>query len=366
MDAAFGVAWNGFLTRFHLAPASLAYALLFGTLAALPLLWFGGQALARWPKRPPLIAVALTVVAVVWSLILTPGAATFLISVAALLIVTAALDAAASGAALDLEARSGVRLLGKVQSGFAVGAVSGAALSGFLVGNGNLVLLGVIILAWVTLLLLGLWRMRIPTPAANLEGEEAQLPRARASTLALIGAAAVIAYYAEGMMLSWSGVFLQRDLGLSAHLSGLLSSGYYVAFGVGALLSSTLLTRLGARRSMRLLSLVAAIGGLMLVSAAHILVAAAGMLLLGAAVAGLMPTLLSWAANLGLGAGAAGFVSTFAYLGMVLEPVTVSLGGESLRPALMSLPALLLLMGALTYWRPAGQSRSATVAGAWD
>lgn len=354
VDASLGVAFHTLLQKYNLDMAALAAALLWGTAAALPLLWHGGRLLGPRSKRPALVFVGLAVPLVAWAILLAPSAAVFLVGVASLLVVTALLDMSASGAALDLEVSGHPPLLGRVQSGFAFGAVGGALLGGLLVEAGHEVWLGAVVSVVAASLLLG---ARSLPSTGRVRTDDDELPKAAPRfTLALVGGAALVAYYAEGMMQSWSATFLQRDLGASAHFAGFLASAYYVAFGVGAALSGALLRAWGPRRSLRLLSAGAALGAGTLVSAPNLTLAAISLLGLGVMIAGMLPILLSWGAAAGLGAGAAGFVSTFAYAGMLLEPLAVSLSGESLRPVLLTLPALLVLVSAVTLVKPGAKA----------
>lgn len=220
VDAAFGVAYHQLLEKHNLDMAALASALLFGTAAALPLLWWGGRFVGARPKRPLLTLVGLAVPLLAWMILLAESAPVFLIGVGLLLVVTALLDMSASGAALDLEANGAPPLLGRVQSGFAFGAVAGAVLGGMLLGANLGEVLGWLVTVLAALLIFGAGRL--PNAAARGDDEDAPLAAPR-FTLVLIGGAALIAYYAEGMMQSWSAMFLQRDLGASAKFSGLLS-----------------------------------------------------------------------------------------------------------------------------------------------
>ncbi|PYE54738.1 MFS transporter [Deinococcus yavapaiensis] len=351
VDASFGVAYHTLLQKYNLDMAALAAALLWGTAAALPLLWYGGRLLGPRSKRSALRLVGLAVPLLAWSILLAPSAAVFLVGVAGLLVVTALLDMSASGAALDLEASGRPPLLGRVQSGFAVGAVSGALLGGLLVEANLGVLLGAFVTVVAAPLLLG--SRALPKGGRIVSSANGAPKVASRLTLAVIGGAALVAYYAEGMMQSWSATFLQRDLGASANAAGLLAGAYYVAFGVGAALSCVARRTWGTRGSLRLLAIGAASCAVALVNASEWSLAALALLGLGVTIAGLIPILLSWGANAGLGAGAAGFVSTFAYAGMLLEPLAVRFSGDSLRPVLLTLPPLLLLVAGATFLKPA-------------
>ena len=334
-DASLGVSWNTLLSQHNLGSSQLAVALFLGTAAALPLFWWGGKWLEGRDKRPALLlAVGLV--------LLSSAMALFAASSLALLI--AAFLVVPSVALLELGASSSVlehkQAMGRVHSGFAVGAVLGAALTGFLSSGGQLEQLMFFLLMVAVPLVYRVLKL----PRATLRVPLARGIQARVTTksplLTLIAPIVVVVAFSEGVMLSWSGLFFERELHLSAAQSGTLSGVYYLAFGVGAFLSSSLLSRLSHRTALSLLGALATLGGLILALSSSALLATGGLLLLGFSLAGMLPTLLEWA-GFRIGLGAAGLVGTFAYAGMLLEPLLASLYGEHLRVLFLGIPLLM-------------------------
>jgi len=335
VDASLGVSWNTLLLQHNLGSSQLAVALFMGTAAATPLFWWGGR---WWGGRDPrpvlLVSIGL--------ILLSSALALFASSSAALLL--AAFLVVPSVALLELGASSSVlergHAVGRVHSGFALGAVVGATLTGLLSSAGHL---GGLSFALVLLALpLALGVLKLPRVAKKVPLGRARGPLSASPLLPIIASVAVMVAFAEGLMLSWSGLFFERELGLSASESGTLSGLYYLAFGVGAFCSSSLLSRVSHRAALSLLAALAALGGLTLALSSSTPVAVAGLLLLGFSLAGMLPTLLEWGART-LGLRAAGVIGTFAYAGMLLEPLLATFLGEHLRLLFLGIPLLMTL-----------------------
>ncbi len=372
-DASLGVSWNTLLLQHNLGSSQLAVALFLGTAAATVLFWWGGKKLEGRDKRPALLlSIGLV--------LLSSGLALFAPSSAALLL--AAFLVVPSVALLELGASSVAleqgQVMGRIHSGFALGAVLGATLTGLLSSEGQLEYLSLGLLALALPLIYGVVKLPRATPRAS--GTLARVERSSfisSPLLPLIATLAVGVAFSEGVMLSWSGQFFERELHLSAAQSGTLSSLYYLAFGVGAFLSSSLLSRVPHRTALSLLAALALLGGLTLALGLSGSIALSGLLLLGFSLAGMLPTLLEWGRQ-HLGSRAAGTVGTFAYAGMLLEPLLASLFGEHLRALFMGIP-LLMALGTLALLKPTlerllkpalkarqGQSATMKVAAAGD
>jgi len=334
-DASLGVSWNTLLSQHNLGSSQLAVALFLGAAAATPLFWWGGRWLeGRDPRPVLLISIGLV--------LLSSALALFASSSAALLL--AAFLVVPSVALLELGASSSVlergHGMGRVHSGFALGAVLGASLTGLLSSAGHLEGLSVVLLMLAALLAYAVYKL--PRAARKVSLTRTRGPATRSPLLPVIAGVAVMVAFAEGLMLSWSGLFFERELHLNAAQSGTLSSLYYLAFGVGAFLSSSVLSRVSHRTALSLLAGLAALGGLTLALSSSAPVAVGGLLLLGFSLAGMLPTLLEWGAK-NLGLRAAGVIGTFAYAGMLLEPLLASLLGEHLRLLFLGIPLLMTL-----------------------
>jgi MFS family permease len=366
-DASLGVSWNTLLSQHNLASSQLAVALFLGTAAALPLFWCGGKWLEGRDKRSALLLAVVLV-------LLSSGLALFASSSWALLI--AAFWVVPSVALLELGSSSSVlehkQAMGRVHSGFAVGAVAGAALTGFLSSHHQLEHMMFFLLLLAIPLVYGVLKLpRAATRVTLARGIPARVTE-KSPLLTLIAPIVVVVAFAEGVMLSWSGLFFERELHLSAAQSGTLSGVYYLAFGVGAFLSSSLLQKLSHRTALSLLGALATLGGLILALSSSAPLATGGLLLLGFSLAGMLPTLLEWA-GFRIGLGAAGLVGTFAYAGMLLEPLLASLYGEHLRVLFLGIP-LLMAVGTLALvfpqlermFKPARGVKEIEVGAAWD
>ncbi|MER6676168.1 MFS transporter [Streptomyces sp. NPDC000983] len=105
----------------------------------------------------------------------------------------------------------------------------------------------------------------------------------------LIGAVGFCAVFAEGASLDWSAVYLQDELGSSAGLAAACTTGFTLTMAVARIAGDKVVDRYGAVRTVRWGGVLAALGGLLIVTAGHPAVAMTGFGLMGLGIAVVVP-----------------------------------------------------------------------------
>jgi fucose permease len=153
----------------------------------------------------------------------------------------------------------------------------------------------------------------------------------------------------ESVAILWQVIYL-NSLGASAAVSGAAFALFNGAMFVGRLVNAPLVARRGARFSLVLSGILLIVTTVLLLISRDVTVAIAAFMLLGIAVAGVVPTVLSVAADLSPGnSGAvAGGMMAAAYAGFIFCPPIIGWVAElfELRLAMLSVG----LSGVLLLW----------------
>ncbi|KNB49895.1 MFS transporter [Streptomyces caatingaensis] len=205
-----------------------------------------------------------------------------------------------------------------------------------------------------------------PRPEEHPPPRFARPPRAAL----VIGAVGFCAVFAEGASLEWSAVYLRDVLGSGAGLAAACTTAFSCAMAVARFAGDAAVRRFGPVRTVRAGGVLAAGGGLAVVTAPHAALAIAGFALLGLGIAVVVPLAFAAAARSGPEpARAIAGVATITYTSGLIAPsaigqvadatsLTVSFGLVTVLAAVLAAAAGALRVPAAS----AGRSRSVPVA----
>jgi predicted MFS family arabinose efflux permease len=164
-----------------------------------------------------------------------------------------------------------------------------------------------------------------------------------------------VTFFGDGALESFLSTYLQTTLAGGVLLSGLGIGSYHLASLLGRLTATATHRRLGERRVVLAAGLIAAAGLLIAVTAAAAAGAIGGLLLVGFAVAPVVPTTLSLAGRSAPGRSgqAVATVTAAGYGAFIVSPLTIGLlaRATSLRLALAVLiPTSLAISALATRW----------------
>ena len=120
----------------------------------------------------------------------------------------------------------------------------------------------------------------------------------RSAPLLLIAAIAALGLMAEGLMETWSGIYLRDWLGLPALLGGSGVAGFFGAMALGRLATGWVVRRLGNRQTLLAGGLLMAAGMTLALATTLPTLAVAGFLVVGLAISGMAPLAQSVAGDL--------------------------------------------------------------------
>ena len=338
-----GVLWAEIIRALDLSKAQFGAVQLPGPLLSVGLLMLGAQ-FSHWFGKKTLALFALVLLAASNALLAVAAGLPMLI--VALLLTgagAALLETAANSATLDWEQQTGRSVMNLLHAGFSAGAVLGAFGAGLMLGQG--LGYGAVLLALAGLcgaMLLVSLPARFPpadTAAQDSPGPLATL-RLLFSQRAILTLAAlcVMGVVGESVANLWSVIYL-RELGADALLGGAAFALFNGAMFVGRMLNAWVVRRWSMRVSLLLSGAGLVLANIFL--AGGLWLAVAAFMLMGLAVAGIVPTVLSAGARLAPGRSGlvTGGIMSVAYVGFIVSPpVTGWLADSvSLRAALLSI-----------------------------
>jgi fucose permease len=322
---AHGVLWAELVAALSLSKSVFGAVQLASPLLSVVLLLAGGP-LVWWAGKKRLALVSLALLA--GSNLALAGASGLLGLAAALLLAgggNGLLEMSMNGATLDWEQQTGRSVMNLMHAGFSGGAVVGAFAAGTLLGQGwsYSQVLALIVLLCI-LALLGTLPIRYPPSEAARSAADAPSPTLwllfRQRALLTLAILCVLGIVGESVANIWSVIYL-HELGAKAFVGGAAFALFNSAMFIGRLGNSWLVGRQGARFSLLLSGVLMVLSSVLLLLPG-VAVAVAAFVLLGLAVAGVVPTVLSAAARLWPSSSAAitGGIIAAAYTGFIICP----------------------------------------------
>ena len=346
-----------------LDPAALGAAITVAATAGLVTLFAGGALADRVGQRPVLvIGFAGTGTAFVL-LALAGSFATLIPAVLLYGLAISFVDLGANTVGSAYEQAHAVAAMTGLHAWFSAGALTGA------IGSAAALRAGVsyreVYLALSAVMAAGLLATlfaAIPAPPVQVGGSAGRRvphpagPRvwripAVLFAIALIG----VTFFGDGALESFLSTYLQTTLAGGVLVSGFGIGSYHFASLLGRLAATGALRRFGERRVVLAAGLLAAVGLLTAVTAANAAGAVGGLLLVGFAIAPVVPTTLSLAGRSAPGRSGQAVATTTAagYGAFIVSPLTIGLLAQatSLRFALALLVVTsLAIAGLATRW----------------
>jgi fucose permease len=212
-----------------------------------------------------------------------------------------------------------------LHASFSGGAVLGALLAGNLLSMGWSYSGVMLLLAALYSVALLLSLPVVFPPVESSPGEQASLG---ATLRLLFGKPALLALalicllgvFGEGAAMTWSVIYLRDDLQAPALVGGIAFALFNGAMFVGRLANELLVARLGARASLLISGAATVLSSALLVATTSVWLFTLALVLLGAAVAGVVPTVLTAAGQVAPGNSGTitGGIMAVAYLSFVV------------------------------------------------
>ncbi len=291
-----------------LSPGPLGVALFAGAAASMVSMWSLGWTADRFGRKAYLIVVTGVFGLGTVGLVLAESFAA-LVAVFVMLYSAAGLyDVGINAVAVDLERLSGRRLISFLHALYAVGAVFGSLGTGALLSaDVGFRLVYLALLVPLTAVAVGVVFTCFPNPEGVRTGSSPEAVEGdgasrwglyRNAPLLLVAAIAGLGFVSEGVMETWSGIYLRDSLGLGALLGGSGVAVFFGAMALGRFGTGWAVAQLGNRRVLLGAGVLTACGiALALVTTLPALVIG-GFLLVGLAISGMAPLAQSAAGDL--------------------------------------------------------------------
>ncbi len=320
-----GVLWSEVIRVLGMSEGTFGTVQLISPLISVFLLLASSQISARFGKKlVSLVALAILFV----SCLALAAVNTLPILIASLLLSglgNGLMEAGMNGAVIDWERSRGRAVMNTMHACFSGGAVVGALLAGQLLqlGFGYSGVLLLFALLYVVALLVTL-PIAFPPAEVQLasEGSFGATLRLIGKQRALLSLSVIcmLGVLAEGVPFTWSVIYLRDDLQAPAIIGGISFALFNGAMFFGRLANQRLVDSFGARRSIVISSVGMVVGTLLLVAVTDVWLATLALVLLGVAVAGVVPTVLTAAGQVVPGSSGtiAGAVMAMAYTSFVI------------------------------------------------
>jgi MFS family permease len=175
----------------------------------------------------------------------------------------------------------------------------------------------------------------------------------------LIGAVGFCAVFAEGASLDWSAVYLRDVLTTSAGVAAGATTGFALTMAIARIAGDAVVNRWGAVRTVRVSGAVATVGGILVVTAPHPVVAMIGfgLIVLGVAVA--IPLAFVAAGNVGTNKSQAiAGVATISYASGLVAPSIIGGIAQASNLTVSFIVVTVLTLG-LVFFAPVLRPRTA-------
>lgn len=348
------------MTRLGIGETTLGLLILVFGLGALAAMPWCGYLMARHGSRAILrvfaffTCLALPVVALAPDIVFA-APAMFLLGGT-----IGAMDVAMNTNAVAVEKRLGRAVMSSSHGFWSLGGFLGGASGGFAIEAvgylSHAMLVGV-----VALVLVGVAMRFLVADVAAAAHEPRSFSLPANPLVYLIGLVALFSMIPEGAVLDWAALHLREALGANIAIAGLAFAVFSGTMAVMRFVGDGVRNRFGAVNTMRVSSLVAAIGMLVAGLSSEPWMAIASFGFAGLGIANMVPIAFSAAGNQDGIASSTGMsvVTTMGYSGILVAPSAIGFIGERIgfSPVFMGLSVLLLVVCAM-----AGLARSADFA----
>ncbi len=333
--SALGVHVPSIRAHYRLDDSALSIALLAVAVGAVLCLAFAGRWIAAFGVRR-VAAAAACVMGVALALLLQFDRFALLLVVMLLFGASVGLfDVAINTEGTFIEQALQRKVMSTMHGMWSLGGMAGAALGAWWLAREVAPLVQMrVVAAGAVVVALGAVACMLPTHAPPVEGGAAAarwsgLPRAARRTLIALGVLAVLGMLAEGAIYDWTTLYLQRERGAPPSLAAIGFACFSAAMAVGRFGGDWVRERVPAARLLRMTALLSACAMAMVLLSGlgsnTIVLALAGLALLGLGLANVVPLLFVAASRIEGVSAAAGIalVSSLGWVGMVIGPPLV-------------------------------------------
>ena len=295
-----GVLWAEIMRTLGIGTGLFGTAMLTTSVMAIGILLFYGRLYTRFGTKP-LMLVGLVIFAsamVVLANLVNFGV--FIVALALLGVGMSLLQGAVNSTILDWERLTQRNMMNLAHAMFSAGAIIGAFMAGTALGAGwtySHLLYGLVLL--IGLSLLSTLPVRYPPSQNGSTAVASNSLRYLFSQQMLLMLAGIMtcSILVESVANTWLVIYLRQELGAAAVIGGATFGLFNLAMFIGRLLNMPVVARKGARFSLMISGGGLVLSSILLVATGNVLLAVIAFGLMGLAVAGVSPTVMSASAR---------------------------------------------------------------------
>jgi MFS family permease len=351
IDGGGGGTWTDVLASFGLSESTLGPAFAAQAAFVFPVLLFGGFLLARIGLRAMLVIGSVLLAGTSFGMTSLEGLALFILLFVVRGAGLALLDLSGNVMAMQVERETGRHIMGIVHAGFSAGVVAGSLIAFviYLAGGSFRAIHGLLGGLLVLVAVVGLFG-RLPAIGRESMDQGISIRAYRSPLVRICGIGLGLAFGAEVVISQFVSVLLRSRIEASEATGVLAVVIYATMMALGRLANGPLLNRFDPINLLIGQGAVLAAGGLVITASTNVATTLLGSFMGGLGVAGVVPTVLSYAAahtrtSPGETAGAS---LLGGYLGALVLPLAA--GALTSVFTIRAGIALVSLAGALTIW----------------
>ncbi|MCA1368879.1 MFS transporter [Bradyrhizobium sp. BRP14] len=297
-----------------------------GSLVLMPI---AGGFIARLGSQKVVKVTAIVLSPLLLVLTLLPNVWTAAIGMFLLGGFVGAMDVAMNANAVEVEKSMRRAIMSSCHAYWSLGGLIGAGIGGFLMARFGVLPHAVVVTGLCLAVLAVAWPMILadqPHPAAAKE--KLRLPMTPLPWL--IGLMALFSMVPEGAVLDWGALYLKDELGASIELSGFGFAAFSATMAAMRFAGDHVRDLLGAKRTLRICTVMALIGMVLAGLAPNAVLAILGFAIAGIGISNMVPIAFSAAGNMpglqpGIGLAVA---TTMGYSGMLFAPSLIGFIAE--------------------------------------
>ncbi|WP_117194828.1 MFS transporter [Rhizobium terrae] len=234
-----------------------------------------------------------------------------------------AMDVAMNANAVSVEKHMRRSIMSSCHAFWSLGGLVGSSTGGFLIEHIGVSAHVILVTILAALMIVAAWRTVLHDAPHPDEANHAAARRLPLSPLPwLIGIMALFCMIPEGAILDWGALYMRNELAASVSLSGLAYAAFSLTMAAMRFAGDLIRDRFGAVMTLRVCSVIAILGLLLIGFAENAPMAIAGFALAGIGISNIVPICFSAAGNLpGMAAGVGlSVVTTMGYSGILVAP----------------------------------------------
>jgi predicted MFS family arabinose efflux permease len=338
-----------FVTRLGISEFTLGLLILGFGLGAITAFTVAGQMIARIGSRQTLRLFALPVI---FALPLVAQASNVWVAAIALTLFGAAIggmDVAMNANVVAVEKQLRRAIMSSSHGFWSLGGFAGGALGGIGIRELGPLTHAVAVAIFAAIIVALAYAHIAEDDAATQLGQRHRFTLPSLSTIYIVGAMALLCMSAEGAVLNWSALYLQKELSADIATAGFAFAGFSGAMALTRFGGDSIRNRFGAVTTFRLSGIIAALGMLVVGLSPWPWLAIAAFAFCGIGIANLAPILFSAAGNQpGVNAGVSmSVVTTMGHSGILVAPSIIGFVGGKVGLAVVYI-AVAILLGAVS------------------